>query len=171
MENSDWVTPSCLQDVTEEWVYNLIYHICELPPEKRKQLSIASINIESNLNSGEGALSDICHVLVRAKMNGNVHKEDANSNEEVIPSHITGNEITSNPINSELRDNDDERLCLDTIITHTHEERINSNENGDTCSKDLVYNLFIKLVPDGLKDLIGKHGLFEREITVYRYVL
>ena len=164
MENTEWITPTSLEGITEEWVYSLIYEICQLPPEKRALLSISSINIDSNLNSGEGALSDICHVSVNAKLSSKSDQDFDNCSDKAL--EVYGTESVKSVI-SDLDDDVDERLQLDETNVYNQEENVNLTENGFIC-KDIVYNLFIKLVPDGLKDLIDKHGLFEREITVYR---
>ena len=164
MENTEWITPTSLEGITEEWVYSLIYEICQLPPEKRTLLSISSINIESNLNSGEGALSDICHVSVKAKLSSRSDKDFESCSEKSLELYDT--ESVKSVI-SDLDDEVGERLQIDKTEHNNQEENVNLTENGFSC-KSIVYNLFIKLVPDGLKDLIDKHGLFEREITVYR---
>ena len=53
MEDTGWSSPNCVGDITEEWVYRMIYHICQLSPERRKGLNIMSIDINSNLNSDQ----------------------------------------------------------------------------------------------------------------------
>ena len=145
-------------------MYSLTYEICQLPPEKRTLLSISSINIDSNLNSGEGALSDICHVSVKAKLSSKSDKDFSNCSDNAL--ELCDTESVKSVI-SDLNDDVDERLQLNETEVCNQEENVNITENGYS-SKDIVYNLFIKLVPDGLKDLIDKHGLFEREITIYR---
>ena len=164
MENMDWITLTSLDGITEEWVYSLIYEICQVSSEKRKLLSITSIDIESNLNSGEGALSDICHVSVKAKLSSESGKTIDSFSENEMERCDT--EYIKYVI-SDLDNAADELLKLDESEQQNQEENVNLSENGYSC-KNIVYNLFIKLAPDGLKDLIDKHGLFEREITVYR---
>ena len=164
MENSDWTAPPSLEDITEEWVCSLIYHICRLPSHNKKLLSISSINIESNLNSGEGALSDICHVSAKAKVLSDSEREFNVCSEKVFE---VSDVCSVKSLILDQTDDVDEQICLNGIEPHDREEKVIITENGVT-SESIVYNLFIKLVPDGLKDLIDTHGLFEREIAVYR---
>ena len=167
MESTDWITPSCLEDITEEWVYNFIFHICSLPPTERKKLSILSINITSSLNSGEGALSDICHVSVRAQLKDKLCDKPVKDYLKTIGCHEEDTK-TSLLVNSQSCDKVSDRESLDDISSPPDRgTKINFSEN-EVCLKAIDYNLFIKLVPESLKHLINKHGLFEKEIFIYR---
>ena len=161
MEDSDFNTPTCLDDVTEKWVCNLLDHIGGFPSETSKDFSVVSVTIDSNLNSGEGALSDTCHVSVK----GTNEKQDNHSAKAI---YLNGNNIElKESLSYESNNDGSDRIGMDTILTSNHENHLMANENG-VVAKDIVYNLFIKLVPEDLKDLIDKHGLFGREITIYR---
>ena len=160
MENAEWSTPNCIEEITEEWVYHLIYHICHLTPEERKGLNITSINIDSSLNSGEGALSDICHVSAKGKLDDTICKNIENKSVSIKPLYSNGNE-TSGSIDPKDKNGFKASFGDDSCNYR------NGNENGYH-DPDISYDLFIKLIPQDLKELIDRHGLFEREITFYR---
>ena len=169
MEDADWSSPNCVGEITEEWVYHLMFHICRLSPERRKGLNITSINIDSNLNSGEGALSDICHVSVSGQLNNTFCEEnEKDSNISIASNKHNGetNELmdikTSKSVNTHLSFNS-------SCNTQNEEDNNGFHENGCHHANLISYNLFIKLVPEGLKEFIDGHGLFFREITFYRY--
>ena len=168
MESADWITPGALEDITEEWVYHFIFHFCNLPKEKRKDLTIQEIKIQSGLNAGEGALSEICHVSVSA------HAKDK-LNEEIIKEHVVmieNYEKDNNcqeARNSPLCDEIVERVNVGTINSSNSNENENEKHNENKNSlNEIHYYLFIKLLPKDLRHLINKHRLFQREILMYR---
>ena len=171
METSQWSTPSTLNDITEEWVKKLLPHICKIPPkEKEPILSVTSIEIDSNINSGEGALSDISHVSIKASLNQDEFKEDIAK---------TG---LLQKMKTFVFDNDHFTLATSELLKNIFDKPglLPAEQSSGICNEELDimgtsndeirYNLFIKLIPSDLRDLIHNHGLFEREITVYRQV-
>ena len=163
MENAECSTPNCIEEITEEWVYRLIYHICQLSPEARKGFNITSINIDSSLNSGEGALSDICHVSAKGKLSDFLCKENDKENNGIeykCKQDDESSESTDLNVNNHVNQSFENGCCNSR----------NESKNGYH-NPEISYDLFIKLIPLDLKELILRHGLFEREITFYRYFL
>ena len=160
MENAECSTPNCIEEITEEWVYRLIYHICQLSPERRKEFNITSINIDSSLNSGEGALSDICHVSAKGKLSDSICKENEKENIETV---YKGKKDDETNESTDLHVNNRFNLSFENDCCERRNERNNGYYNPE-----VSYDLFIKLIPHDLKELINRHGLFEREITFYR---
>ena len=158
MDDEDWSSPNCVAEITEEWVYCLIDRICQLSPEERKAFNITSVIIDSNLNSGEGALSDICHVSAKGKIDETFSRQNGDKNYCNKTESIVGNHMS-------------DRNTNDVINTFINDDscRIGNGHKNGYLNDETSFDLFIKLIPEDLKELIGRHGLFEREITFYRY--
>ena len=171
MEISECSTPSTLNDITEDWVKKLLPHICKIPlKEKETTLSVTSIEIDSSINSGEGALSDISHVSIKATLNKDEFKEDISKNGllQKMKTFVFDNDHFTSATSELLRNIFDKP----GLVPAEHSSGI-CNEVLDiigSSNNEIRYNLFIKLIPTDLRDLIHNHGLFEREITVYRQV-
>ena len=158
MDDEDWSSPNCVAEITEEWAYRLIDRICQLSPEDRKAFNITSVIIDSNLNSGEGALSDICHVSAKVKIDETFSRQNSDENYGKKNENIVGNHLSDRNINDDFS----------TLINGDSYHIGNGHKNG-FLNNETSFDLFIKLIPEDLKELIGRHGLFEREITFYRY--
>ena len=155
MDNEDW-SPNCVAEITEKWVYRLIDRICQLSPEERKAFNITSVIIDSNLNSGEGALSDICHVSAKGKIDETFSIQNSDENYGQKTENIVGNHLS-------------DRNKNDVINTLINGNSCRIGHKNEYLNDETSFDLFIKLIPEDLKELIGRHGLFEREITFYRY--
>ena len=142
---ASYTIPTTLQDITNEWAANFVHEISKVvrtEKGKNQQPKIISIDITTNdSSSNAGALSDICHVCVKAEVQPPLY-------DMLIEKNIVSHVVADHPPEFNKDELPESPYSQNQNVIHLIQNDTDAKNGAETnVSWKLVsYNFFVKIV-------------------------